>query len=174
MTCLSLTYLRLSIEPIPEGSRLASLANLLPPWQWDRIRRSVYQRAGYRCQICGREGMLHCHEVWQYNEQASCQWLRGFAALCKDCHDVKHILFSRDIARHTKLMRHFITVNHIGLQEAEEYLRAARQLQQKFDQRRWTVNYGEYNCRMPALASKQQRRSYVRLNRPACRHSSYA
>jgi hypothetical protein len=155
-----MTYLRLSIEPIPEGSRLASLANLLPPWQWDRIRRSVYQRAGYRCQICGREGMLHCHEVWQYNEQTSCQWLRGFAALCQDCHDVKHILFSRDIARHTKLMRHFIAVNRISPEEAEAYLREAHQQQQKFDQKRWTINYGDYNCWMPALASKQQRRSY--------------
>ena len=118
--------------------------------------------------------MLHCHEVWQYNEQVSCQWLRGFAALCKDCHDVKHILFSRDIARHTKLMRHFITVNRISPEEAEEYLRAARQLQQKFDQRRWTVNYGEYNCRMPALTGKEQRRNYVKLNRPVYRPSCYA
>jgi len=169
-----MTCLRLSIEPIPEGSRLASLANLLPAPQWNRVRRSVYQRAGYRCQICGREGMLHCHEVWQYSEETGCQWLAGFQALCVDCHDVKHILFNHDVARHKELMRHFIAVNRISPEEAEQYLRATSQRQQKLNQRRWTINYGDYNCWMPALASKQQWRSYVKLNRPAYRHSNYA
>jgi hypothetical protein len=166
MTCLSTTCLRLGIEPIPGGSTLASLANLLPPWQWDRVRRSVYQRAGYRCQACGREGMLHCHEVWQYNEETSIQWLRGFATLCKDCHDVKHILFNRDAARHKELMRHFAAVNHISPEEAEAYLEAACQRQLKLDQQGWKVNYGDYNCWMPPLADRQQRRDYARFLRP--------
>jgi hypothetical protein len=165
-TCMSTACLRLSIEPIPEGSWLASLANLLPPWQWDRVRRSVYQRAGYRCQLCGREGMLHCHEVWQYNEETGIQWLRGFAALCRDCHDVKHILFNRDAARHKELMRHFIAVSRITREEAEAYVEAARQQQQKYDQRHWAINFGEYNCWMPALADKQQRQRHARFLRP--------
>jgi hypothetical protein len=162
-----MTCLRLSIEPIPEGSRLASLANLLPAPHWDHIRRSVYQRAGYRCRICGRENRLYCHEVWQYNEETSCQWLRGFAALCRDCHDVKHILFNRDIARHKELMRHFIAVNRLTPQEADEYMRAACQRQHTLNQKGWTINYGDYNCCMPVLASKQQRRDYAGFLRPS-------
>jgi hypothetical protein len=169
-TCVSTACLRLSIEPIPEGSWLASLANLLPPGQWDRIRRSVYQRASYRCQLCGKEGMLHCHEVWQYNEETGIQWLRGFAALCRDCHDVKHILFNRDIARHKELINHFIAVNRISPEEAEAYLEAARQ-QQRFDRKDWKVNYGDYNCWMPALAGKQQRRDYTGFLRPHSKSS---
>ena len=150
-----MTCLRLSIEPIPEGSRLASLANLLPGQQWDRIRRSVYQRAGYRCQICGREGILHCHEVWQYNEETRCQWLAGFQALCQDCHDVKHILFNRKDARPAELLRHFITVNRLTSQEADEHMRAACQ-------RQWTINYGAYNWQMPPLAGLSQRQAFVK------------
>jgi hypothetical protein len=110
--------------------------------------------------------MLHCHEVWQYNEQTSCQWLRGFAALCKDCHGVKHILFNRDSARHRELMNHFITVNRISPQEAEAYLEATRQHQQRFNQQKWNINYGDYNCWMPPLANKQQRREFTRFIRP--------
>jgi hypothetical protein len=68
-------------------------------------------------------------------------------------------------------MSHFITVNRISQEEAEQYLEAIRQQQQRLNQRHWTVNYGDYNCYMPALASQQQRKSYVRLNRPAYRHS---
>jgi len=51
-----MSYLRLTIEPIPAGSRLASLAKLLPSGQWSRIRHEVYRKAGFRCQICGDEG----------------------------------------------------------------------------------------------------------------------
>jgi hypothetical protein len=168
---MSTACLRLSIEPIPESSGLASLANLLPPWQWDRIRRSVYQRAGYRCQTCGREGMLQCHEVWQYNEETGIQWLRGFAALCRDCHDVKHILFNRDIARHKELMRHFIAVNRISQEQAEQYLQTASQQQRRLNQRHWNINYGNYNCYMPALANKQQRQRHARFLRPHSKSS---
>jgi glutaredoxin len=110
--------------------------------------------------------MLHCHEVWQYNEETSIQWLRGFAALCRDCHDVKHILFNRDTARQKELMRHFIAVNRISPEEAEQYLQAASQRQHRLDQKDWKVNYGDYNCWMPALTGKQQRQRHARFLRP--------
>jgi hypothetical protein len=70
-------------------------------------------------------------------------------------------------------MRHFIAVNRISPEEAEAYLEAARQQQQKFDQRQWTINYGEYNCWMPALASKQQRQRHASFLRPHSK-SSYS
>jgi hypothetical protein len=57
-------YLRLTIEPTPLSSRLATLAKLLPRQEWDRRRRAAYRRAGYRRQVCGSEGPLHCHEAW--------------------------------------------------------------------------------------------------------------
>jgi hypothetical protein len=62
-----MTYLRLSFEPLPAGSRWASLANLLPAEHWDRLRRATYRQAGYRRRACGREARLHCHEVWTFN-----------------------------------------------------------------------------------------------------------
>ena len=164
-----MTNLRLSIEPIPEGSRFASLANLLPPPQWDRIRRSVYQRAGYRCQICGSEGRLHCHEVWGLNTQTGCQWLCGFEALCRDCHDVRHVFFARDDARRAELLRHFISVNRLTPEEAHEHLRAAAERQRKLNQRAWKVDYGGYNGSMAPLANQQQRREYAAFLRPGRR-----
>ena len=102
-----MSYLRLTIEPIPAGSRLAILAKLLPSGQWSRIRHEVYRKAGFRCQICGHEGQLHCHELWQYNEQSWHQWLQGFQTLCSDCHAVKHLLFTRDDHLRARLMSYF-------------------------------------------------------------------
>jgi len=39
------------VEPLPHSSRRASSANLLPRGQLDRIRRYVYRRPRYHCQI---------------------------------------------------------------------------------------------------------------------------
>jgi hypothetical protein len=156
-----MTYLRLGIEPIPVSSRLASLARLLPRARWNRIRRGVYRKAGYRCRICGKQGRLHCHEVWQYNQQTGYQWLRGFQALCRDCHNVKHVLFARDTRKRAKLLQHFITVNRLTSQQAEDYLRAARRLQRSLNQRDWIVSFGNYNWRVPSLRSVQQRPAYL-------------
>lgn len=161
-----MSYLKLTIEPIPMDSLLASLAKLLPSEQWNSIRHEVYRRAGFRCQICGQEDRLSCHEIWLYNEETGCQWLRGFAALCKNCHGVKHLVFCRDAARLRQLINHFVAVNHISQEEAEQYLQTATQQQQRLNQRHWTINYGNYNCYMPALASKQQRRDYAGFLRP--------
>lgn len=93
--------------------------------------------------------------------------LVGLEALCQNCHDVKHIFFARNNARWAELLRHFIAVNRISPQEAEAYLQAARQRQQRLNQKGWTINYGNYNCWMPALANKEQRRDYAGFLRPS-------
>lgn len=30
---------------------------------WDKIRKNVYTRDGYRCAICGKKGKLHAHHI---------------------------------------------------------------------------------------------------------------
>jgi hypothetical protein len=100
--------------------------------------------------------------VWRYNEENRCQRLAGFQALRRSCHDVKHILFASDDERRIELLRYFIAVNRIGPEEAEAYLQAARQQQQRFNQRQWTINYGAYNWQMPPLAGLNQRQAFVK------------
>jgi len=157
-----MSHLKLTIEPIPAGSRLASLAKLLPSGQWSRIRHEAYRKAGFRCQICGHEGQLHCHESWQYNEQSRQQWLQGFQALCSDCHAAKHLLFTHDSHLRARLVEHFMRVNHLTREQAQEYIHAARQRQQNLNQRQSTTNYGAYNWQMPPLAGLNQRQAFVK------------
>ena len=161
-----MTYLRLSIEPIPASSCLASLAKLLPRRQWNRIRRSVYRRARYRCRICGQRDRLHCHEVWQYNEKNDRQRLLGFQALCRDCHDIKHILFVHGSQQRARFLQHFMTVNRVTREQAEEYLSAAYRKQRMFNQKQWVISYGKHNWQVPSVATIEQRRSYARFNHP--------
>ena len=153
--------LRLTIEPIPNSSRLTSLSKLLPPARWDALRRTVYRQARYRCQACGREGRLHCHEVWHYAEQTNRQWLAGFLALCPDCHDAKHITTVYNDAQRARLLRHFLAVNGLTPSEGESCLRAALDRQRWLDQRHWVVDYGAYNASVPCLYNTECRRGFL-------------
>ena len=166
MTC---PHLRLSVQAIPAASRRASLANLMVRPEWDKLRRSVYRRARYHCQICGREGRLYCHELWQCNETTGYQWLMGFEALCQDCHDVRHLFFVRSGRERARLFGHFLTVNRVTREQGIGHLAAVYRQQQKLNQREWIVNYGEYNWQVPATASVQQRRQYAAANHPRYR-----
>jgi len=160
----SMTYLRLTIEPIPTASRLATLAQLLPCRQWNQLRRSVYSRAHYLCQICGRQGRLYCHEVWQFNEGTGYQHLRGFQALCQDCHQAKHIFFVRDRRRRANLLKHLAIVNKLTPAEARQQLAAARRRQAALNQLHWVLNYGPYNWLVSPARTLWQRQAYSRFN----------
>jgi len=109
---------------------------------------------------------MYCHELWQFNDRTGYQWLRGFQALCEDCHDTKHITFARNAHRRAQLMDHFMAVNQLTRSEAEACFEAAAHLQQRLDQRHWIINFGDYHLRMPALADVTQRKQYAQLNRP--------
>jgi len=64
--------LKLTIEMVPESTWEKNLRNFLGPDKWRLIRKDVYWKANYKCQICGAEpdrGKLHCHEIWGYDDK---------------------------------------------------------------------------------------------------------
>ena len=54
---------------------------------WQRLRRKVLQRDGYRCQKCDRAGRLEVHHLdhdWTNDDPAN------LAAWCRSCHIEHH------------------------------------------------------------------------------------
>jgi hypothetical protein len=105
--------LKLKIEPITNSTWGLSLANKLPKEEWDKIRREVYYRAKYKCDICGASGW-NCHEVWRYEDSRRIQRLIGVGNRCDKCHDLHH--FGRSKAVKSKkyieeLISHWCSVN---------------------------------------------------------------
>lgn len=53
---------------------------------WNKMRKKCYFDADYKCEVCGAEGTLHAHELYDTN------WEKGFAkfdrcvCLCPKCH----------------------------------------------------------------------------------------
>lgn len=90
---------KLEIELVPRSAFYNNLRSILEKEDWDILRRLIYKKANYKCQICGRGGEIHCHEVWIYEEiwaddvpdPFHIQKLSFCQALCPRCHEAKHI-----------------------------------------------------------------------------------
>ena len=119
---------------VPEECWYSNLRSVLKPADWDIVRKDAYARAGGRCSICGRPARLEAHEKWSYDEERALQKLEDVIALCRSCHEVKHISRTYAMGRGVDAMKHFMRVNkcsqmdfHAALERAnEEYLRRNR------------------------------------------------
>lgn len=82
---------RLDFDFIPEESWKYNLRHILSPAAWDVVRRDAYQRAAYKCRICGKGNCrLEAHEKWSFDTKKRVQKLEDVLALCHDCHAVVH------------------------------------------------------------------------------------
>ncbi len=125
---------RLNFELVPEECWFSNLRSVLKPDDWDKVRRDAYKRAGGRCVICGATGRLEAHEQWCYDDEKALQKLENVVALCRNCHEIKHIGRTQLMGRDLEAMEHFMKVNrcsqmdyHAALAEAnEEYFRRNR------------------------------------------------
>lgn len=79
---------------------------------------------------------------------------------------MKHLIFVRDSQQQERLLEHFITVNRVTREQAEEYLSDVYQEQQRLNQVDWIINYGKYNWQVPSVATMQQRQMYANYNHP--------
>lgn len=167
--------LRLTIDPVPAPSAGRNLATELPDSLWDKISKSVRERAGSRCQICdefcNEPYQLDCHEEWRYEGKTRIQRLVGFVALCKLCHYVRHMrsisLSGEDLPDSPHVIAHFCRVN--GCDTAAFYAAKAEAsaLYRVRSRHKWTIitqdylseywrgqGWGEYS---EALTQVQQR-----------------
>lgn len=134
---------KLSISLVPRTSWFTNLRSILPPKKWDELRKSVYLRANYRCEICQGQGSRHpveCHEKWAYNEETKIQRLTGLIALCPACHEVVHIGLAQLRGRYQQALHHLAKVNDWSLEKAERYVQLKFEVWQRRSESEWTVD----------------------------------
>lgn len=127
---------KLDFEMVPEECWFANLRSVLTPADWDRVRKDAYARAKWQCRICGAKGRLEAHEQWRYDEENALQTLEDVLALCRNCHEVKHVSRTQLMGRGAEAMEHFMRVNgcsqmdfHAALGEANEAYRRRNQVE---------------------------------------------
>lgn len=122
---------KLTFEMVPEECWYSNLRSVLQPADWDKVRRDAYARAGGKCCICGRNTRLEAHEKWSYDEKIALQKLEDVVALCRECHEVKHISRTQLVGRGMEAMEHFMKVNGCSQMDFHEALQEANELYQK-------------------------------------------
>lgn len=88
---------KLEIELIPKTCSFSNVRTILPSKWWNILRKKSYEKAEYKCEICGESGKdqgykhdVECHEIWEYDDRLKIQKLLGLVSLCPKCHQVKH------------------------------------------------------------------------------------
>lgn len=140
--------LRLTIELVPKTSFFNNLRAVVPPEEWDRIRKRVYTDYHHRCGICGAAGRLACHERWAYDDTTHEQRLLGYIALCDLCHHVKHIGYAGVLAMRghldfERVVTHFLRVNNCDRATFERHKREAFALWHERSRHQWRVYLGD-------------------------------
>ena len=119
---------KLTFEIVPEACWYVNLRSVLLPEDWDKVRKDAYARAKGRCMICLKStSRLEAHEKWSYDEERAIQKLETVVALCRECHEVKHIGRAQLMGRGDDVMEQFMRVNECSQMEFHEALSKANE-----------------------------------------------
>lgn len=135
---------------------------------WERLRRPILRRAGYRCEACGdgedraTSRLLEVHERWHYNNDTGVQTLRRLICLCSPCHLVTHLGYANVTGRTEEALTHLRRVN--GWDDGKTYAHVYASEQQWLDRsaRTWTLDLSMLTCAGIAV-----RRPQSAADRPA-------
>lgn len=125
---------KLIVELIPESAWNKNTRSALPKEQWDAVRKFIFLKANYHCEICGGQGEkwpVECHEVFNYNMKTKVQKLIKLIALCPQCHDSKHLGSANRKGRIKEAFDHLIKINNWTELQMENHLTKAVELNSK-------------------------------------------
>ena len=54
--------------------------------RWEATRLAVFEAAGYRCQLCGKSGLLECHHRKPLHKGGAEYDMKNLMATCRSCH----------------------------------------------------------------------------------------
>lgn len=53
---------------------------------WDQMRKQCYADAGHHCEVCGAEGVMHAHELYDIDYENQIVTFKRCVCLCPLCH----------------------------------------------------------------------------------------
>lgn len=155
--------MKLEIELVPKTCWYSNLRKSITQKNWDIIRKQCYKDANYRCEICGSDGKnqifqtrgsisgtLNCHEIWEYDDVNHIQKLKGFIALCNNCHMIKHLGFAgikagEGLLDYNKLIDHFLKINNTTLDVFKDHCTKVEEIFIERSKFKWTTDLSQWN-----------------------------
>jgi hypothetical protein len=137
---------KLSCELIPSTTHYNNVRSILSQSIWDKLRKTSYSKANFKCQICKESGLdqgykhaLECHETWEYTADGI-QLLTGLISLCPRCHQSKHIGRALAMKRKTEMFKHMMKVNKWTKDIVEAYVGACFQDHKERSKIKWKLD----------------------------------
>ena len=130
----------LTVELVPASSWYNNVRSKVSTKEWDVIRKSVYKKAGNKCEICNSPGRLECHEIWDYNDETNVQTLINMEALCNSCHLVRHIGRASITGKLDKAIKHLCKINNWSKSDAELYVESVFETWARRSKKEWVVD----------------------------------
>ena len=133
----------LYVELVPQTCWFSNVRNHVTKPEWDTIRKSVFQKAAYRCEICGGKGEkwpVECHEIFEYDDKLKLQTLVGMIALCPACHQAKHFGLARVLHTDKQAMCHLCEVNGWTIDQGVDHVNQQMTIGIERSQHEWTVD----------------------------------
>lgn len=134
---------RLVVELVPEFCPRLKLSVELDRGDWQRVERSVLDRAGNRCEICDNadaDADLTPEASWSYDDSAGRQRFERLLAVCAACSEVIHIDLAAVSGDADRAVRHLATVNAWNEIDAEQHVAAAYRRWQDRSRHVWTTD----------------------------------
>ena len=113
--------LKLQIELVPASCLWSNVRSNVGEDHWSHIRRIVFEKANFLCEICAGRGRRHpveCHDVWVFEKHSLTQRLHSFQALCPYCHEVKHLGLTGLRGNGKRAFARFVKLNQLDEQRA--------------------------------------------------------
>ncbi len=131
-------------KALPTGSHGFNLRLSLRASEWERLKRKVFAKASYVCELCGAtDKRLEAHEIWSFDFELKLQVLETMAALCMHCHRIQHALLlklhvDQGIAHPEHTIKHFNKLTGQHLTESQFYAEATRNANE-FEKIEWEI-----------------------------------
>lgn len=143
--------LKLTIELIPESVWNNNVRNMMGKNEWAKLRKKVIKDSDHLCGICqNKSSILHCHEIWEYDDKKHIQKLKGLIALCRMCHAIKHIGYAklqadRGELNWEKLIQHFMNINRCNRKAFEKHYQNEANKWLERSRHKWEIYVSEVN-----------------------------
>jgi hypothetical protein len=136
----------LFVDLVPQSCWFTNVRSGVAATDWDRVRRTVYRRAGDRCEACGRARdpqagvRMEAHERWYFDDARRVQVLRRLICLCNGCHGTTHFGLANIQGRSAEALDHLITVTGLSRGLAEAHIDEAFAVWQERSARTWDLD----------------------------------
>lgn len=136
----------LFVDLVPQSCWFTNVRSCVAERDWERLHRLVVNRAGRKCEACGRredrdaKRWLEAHERWHYDDERQVQVLKRIVCLCTDCHTATHFGLAGIKGKGEEAFAHLRTVTGMSEDEADDHISAAFDVWKQRSLRQWTLD----------------------------------